>query len=206
MDRALVQRRPFRHIAAQHGVSTSALVRHHDEHLPALLAQAKTAAEVAGADQLIAELRTELERVDLLYDACDRWLRDPDDPARYDIGPRDSDVRVIYSEPGAGGRTVQRKAKLSLLLARLEDKGVQVDRAEWRHADPRKLILETFAQLAGSRELLAKLAGLLDDRPQINVLVAPEWLRLRAELVAALEPFPDARQAVAARLVALEAA
>ncbi len=53
-------------------------------------------------------------------------------------------------------------------------------------------------------ELQAKLLGELDERPQINVLLAPEWLAVRAALFIALAPYPDARAAVAARLVALE--
>jgi hypothetical protein len=45
-------------------------------------------------------------------------------------------------------------------------------------------------------ELLAKLIGQLDERPVVNLLVSPEWLELRAVIVAALEPHPDARGAV----------
>jgi hypothetical protein len=65
--------------------------------------------------------------------------------------------------------------------------------------------------LAGIRELVriveltAKMIGELDDRPQVNVLVAPEWLTVRAALLEALRPYPEARQAVARRLVTLEA-
>jgi hypothetical protein len=65
--------------------------------------------------------------------------------------------------------------------------------------------------LAGIRELVriteltATLIGELDERPQVNVLLAPEWLQVRAALLEALLPYPEARQAVARRLVALEA-
>lgn len=65
--------------------------------------------------------------------------------------------------------------------------------------------------LAGVREaracleLLAKLVGQLDERPQLNVLVAPEWLAVRAALLLALGPYPDARAAVAQQLTTLEA-
>jgi hypothetical protein len=68
------------------------------------------------------------------------------------------------------------------------------------------------AAVSASREvreclqLLAKLMGDLDDRPQLTLLVAPEWHKVRGALLEALLPFPDARTAVATRLVALEAA
>lgn len=53
-------------------------------------------------------------------------------------------------------------------------------------------------------ELQAKLLGELDERPQINILLAPEWLAVRSALLAALAPFSDARAAAATALLALE--
>ena len=57
IDQALVAREPFRHIATQYSVSTGALVRHSDDHIPADLVRAKDAAEAARADNLLAEVR-----------------------------------------------------------------------------------------------------------------------------------------------------
>jgi uncharacterized protein with von Willebrand factor type A (vWA) domain len=51
-------------------------------------------------------------------------------------------------------------------------------------------------------ELQAKLLGELDERPQVNLFLSPEWLDLRALIVAALEEHPGAKEAV---LRALEA-
>lgn len=45
-------------------------------------------------------------------------------------------------------------------------------------------------------ELQAKLLGELDERPVVNLYVSAEWMELRAVLVGALEPYPDARGAV----------
>jgi len=57
VDQALVNHRPYRNIAAQFRLSTSALVRHHDDHLPETLARAKAAAETAYADDLLDQVR-----------------------------------------------------------------------------------------------------------------------------------------------------
>jgi hypothetical protein len=65
--------------------------------------------------------------------------------------------------------------------------------------------LASIRELVRIVELTAKMIGELDERPQVNVLVAPEWLQVRAALLEALRPYPDARQAVAARLTHLEA-
>jgi hypothetical protein len=166
----------------------------------------QTVQEDQHAVDVMAEVQRIMARVQLLFDACDRWLRDPDDSTRYELGPRDHDVQVIYREVGSNGKAIQKKAPLSHLLTTLEDAGVDVERSEWRHADPRELVLKTADRLQSNLELLAKLLGELDDRPQINLLVAPEWHKVRAALLEALLPFPDARTAVATRLKALEVA
>src|SRR5688500_18113467 len=73
-----------------------------------------------------------------------------------------------------------------------------LDRAE---ADGQLMpALAAIRETRGCLELLGKLMGELDERPQVNVLVAPEWLALRGTILAALSPFPEARAAVAARL------
>jgi len=56
----------------------------------------------------------------------------------------------------------------------------------------------------GLLELQARLLGELDERPQVNVLVLPEWQAIRGALVAALAPYPEARQAVAGVLAEVE--
>jgi len=64
--------------------------------------------------------------------------------------------------------------------------------------------LKAIDRIQRQIELQAKLLGELDDRPQVNVLVLPEWLLARDALLDALRPYPDARAAVSARLVRLE--
>ncbi len=57
IERTLIERQPFRSIADRFTVSKSALIRHHDDHLPASLVKAHEAAEVARADDLLAQVR-----------------------------------------------------------------------------------------------------------------------------------------------------
>jgi hypothetical protein len=56
--------------------------------------------------------------------------------------------------------------------------------------------LGAIREARGNLELLAKLVGELDERPKVDVLVHPQWLELRAVIVNALEPHPEARGAV----------
>lgn len=49
-------------------------------------------------------------------------------------------------------------------------------------------------------ELLGKLLGELKDTATVNVLILPEWQTLRAAILSALAPYPQARIAVAETL------
>ena len=194
----------YRHIASQFSVSTGALQRHKKKHLPGGLIKAQEVQEQAQAINVMAELARTKERVDLLFDACDRWLRDPDDPSRYEIGPRAEDIKVTYWETVPGGKPVRRKERLSTILERvnINKKGnLDFELVETKHADPRDLVLKAANQLQRHLELIARLLGELQDQSAVNVLVVnPEWLQVRTVILQALDPFPDARLAVAEAL------
>lgn len=53
-------------------------------------------------------------------------------------------------------------------------------------------------------ELSAELTGKLAREGTVNVLVLPQWIEVRAVLVSALAPYPEARAAVAAALEGIE--
>jgi len=228
IDKALVAGEVMRNVALRFAISFAALQRHKANHLPGVLAEAKrrqgeshethvaavgialqerTAAEVAHDLDVMEELGRCFQRVNLLFDACDRWLRDADDPTRYDIGPRADDILVTYLARGTvdGDKPTRKKDSLARLLALAEGGGVMIERWDTKYADPRELVLKTAQQLTGQTQLLAKLLGQLDERSQVNVLMAPEWLQVRAALLTALAPYAEARQAVAAALVSIEA-
>ena len=145
IDRALLERRPFRDIACQFSVGRMAALRHHDDHLPAELARAREAQEVAQADDLLAQ------------------------------------VRALRS-------------KAMALLLKAEAQG------DLRTA------LAGIREARACLELLLEVEGELDRRPTVNLLVLPEWQAVRSALLAALAPYPEARTAVAERLLAIETA
>ena len=65
--------------------------------------------------------------------------------------------------------------------------------------------LAAIREARSNLELLAKLLGELDERPQVNILVSAEWVQVRTAMLEALAPYSDARIAVAGRLMELEA-
>ena len=73
-----------------------------------------------------------------------------------------------------------------------------LDKAE--EAGELRTALSAIREARGNLELLAKLLGELDERPVVNLNVSPEWLELRAVIVTALEPHPEALGAVVGAL------
>jgi hypothetical protein len=60
-----------------------------------------------------------------------------------------------------------------------------------------ELVLKAIDRVHRQIELQAKLLGDLDERPQVSVLVSPEWVALRLRIVGALQGHPQAALALA---------
>ena len=89
----------------------------------------------------------------------------------------------------AKAQEAQEVAQADDLLSQVRDLQIRalaiLDKAE--EAGELRTALSAIREARGNLELLAKLLGELDDRPQVNVLVSPEWLELRAIIVGALD-------------------
>ena len=107
---------------------------------------------------------------------------------------RAQDAAAVAHADGLLGQVRDLQARTLAILAA----------AEW--AGELRTALAAIGQARGNLELLAEMEGELDRRATVNVLVAPEWVAVRSALLEALQPYPDARQAVAGRLAALGAA
>ncbi len=68
-----------------------------------------------------------------------------------------------------------------------------------------RLALGAISQARANVELLAKLAGQLAQEGTTKIIISPEYLSVRAVIVAALAPYPDARMAVVQALTEAEA-
>jgi hypothetical protein len=139
IDQALVEGRPNRRIAAHHDVTERAVRNHKANHLPASLAKAQEAEEVAQADELLDQVQDLQRRTLAILEAAEE--------------------------------TNQHRTALSAIR-----------------------------EARSNLELLARLLGELDQRPQVNVLISPEWLELRAVIVGALQAHPEALRAVVGAL------
>ena len=77
---------------------------------------------------------------------------------------------------------------------------------EARERNDGELALKAVDRVQRQIELQAKLLGDLDERPVVNILIAPEWVTIKTVLFKALLPYPAARVAAAAALVEVERA
>lgn len=154
----------------------------------------------------IEELLFSLHRVKRLYDAIEEWLKDPVNPEVYDIGPRSTEVMVTYLDFGddtdseGARKDTRKKAPLQELLNRLESTDgdrlpavLSVERAEFKHADPRTLMLSTAQELRQTISTAADLAKMIADTRAMELLKqaildelrkeSPEFARKIAEAV-----------------------
>jgi len=73
-----------------------------------------------------------------------------------------------------------------------------------RDARDGDLALKAIDRILKQIELQAKLIGELQQEGTTNITISPQWLHVRTVLVSALKPYPDAAQAVALGLQAIE--
>lgn len=103
-------------------------------------------------------------------------------------------------------REAQEIAKADTLLdqvAELRDKALGI-LAKAEQAGDLRTALQGIKEARACLELLARLQGELQEQTTVNVLVNPQWVSLRTVVLQSLEPYPEARVAVAAALQEVE--
>jgi hypothetical protein len=90
------------------------------------------------------------------------------------------------------------------ILARIRDLELEtLEQLEAAKEDAdRKHVLAAIREQRANLELVSRIARLISDAPQVNVLIAPH---VQALIFSALEPYPEARVAVSSALAELEA-
>lgn len=156
-------------IADKYGISVAAVYKRKDKLKLTTLSAAVAPVESQRyvAHQLDAQelILSSLDRVQKLSDAIDLWMCDPDHPGTYHIGPRSTEIDVIY-ETGEG---VSAKASLQTLLHQIEENGISVRNVEANIADPRTLMLSTAQELRSTVGQCLKLAQMLSDARAMQV-------------------------------------
>jgi hypothetical protein len=95
-------------------------------------------------------------------------------------------------------RDAERAARADSLLDRVEalqSRTLAILEATEETQDHR-IALAAIREARGNLELIGEVTKELDRTPSLNLQLNPEWLELRAAIVLALEPHPDARESV----------
>lgn len=164
IDRFLGKGESYRTIANRFEVSESAIKRHVLTCIPASLEAARSSKKQASGIVVEDEINRVFRRLGKVLDACDEWLTDPDDAAKYSLDARDSELMVIYddlTDLTDRGKPKRKRGHLSELLRRLEEFArVEPVAVSIKRADPRDLIVKTAGEIKGQLELFARLKGL----------------------------------------------
>ncbi len=88
-------------------------------------------------------------------------------------------------------------------LKGLRTKAVSILESAEKAGDYRTALMG-IREARGCIETLMEIEGELDRRGVTNIIIQTEWLEIRAAILVALAPYPDAREAVAGTLVSLE--
>ncbi len=98
-------------------------------------------------------------------------------------------------------KEVSRADDLLAQVDRLKNKAISLLLAAERAGDL-KTALRGVAEARNCLELLLEVEGAIDRQPVVNIVVSSEWIALRGRLMHALQPFPEARLAVARQIEA----
>lgn len=171
--RDLINQVPYETIANNYGLTFSSVQRYASQKLRLQAAKALKKGYYDGAN-LLSRIEDTIVYVQKMYEACDEWLTDPDDPSSYTLDSRADEIKVIYEEhyPDANGKDRSRRKTedLQTLLDRALTKDDKLIMVETKKADPRKLVLDTANTMSKQLELLAKIAGVVQDQvTNINI-------------------------------------
>ncbi len=207
----------LRTIAKRFNLTQSSVQRFSAGRLPQAAA-AKLAKEegqgLRDAEALLGETERVVKLLEKMLSSLDEFLSDPEDPTRYTVIPRDSELEIIYTDtyqpptktdeekPPAPVK-VRRKERLSTLLARRGP--APPFTVLHKGEDPRRLLLATAGVLGEHLDRLARILGIVREIAQVNITsislsAHPAWPELTRVIFGALQPFPEARAALLAAL------
>lgn len=84
------------------------------------------------------------------------------------------------------------------LLTKLEEEAdfVREMRDSAKKGGDIELALKAVDRALKCIDLYAKVSGLIQEQPTVNIALNAEWIELRSTIIQALQPFPEARRAV----------
>lgn len=198
IDKAIVDQVPIREIAQRFDVSEKTVYRYIGSRFAQKAATAIVHRDLSDGESIVNRLLEFHEDIETMFRSITEWLRDADDPSKFNIGPRAEEVTVQYMDL-SGGTAVKKKALLSELI----DRNLKKD--EWKTGvsvtgvDNRKLLLETSDRLTKQLELVAKIYGQLKE-VHVNVFQTQIHQEVQALIMDITHDMPEVKEKLATRL------
>jgi plasmid maintenance system antidote protein VapI len=193
-DQVLAGKMPIKQIAKKMGVSDGTVKKYIQLRMGSELMAGEEASKRMGALSLEDEIRRIMARMYKLYDACDRYLQNPDNPDEYDLLPRAWEIQVTYKGVNDNGNVVLMRDNLQNLLKATEESDIVS--VEFKHKDPRELIIKTAQTLTDS---ITKISTVLGITPT-TIVNKNTHVDLKQILIEATTDQEEIREAIINRL------
>ena len=201
--KALVKGTSFREITGQYGISKSSLSRYLNDSLFPKVAKHVAERDMKDAKFVLSEIDSIISKMKKLYDACDEYLTDPDNPDKYSLMPRAWEQEIKYLDYSnvseENPKPEQKTMMVQDLINEMRDHKKELIEIKYKHHDPRKIITETATVMTKQLELLARIQGTIKD-VSINIINTPIWVDVQNALLMVTEKFPQIREDLAKEL------
>ena len=161
IDKALRAGEHITELAKKYKISRSTLSKHKKEHMGKVLNVAGRKGLIC-IEELLIQLTENMKFMRKMMYACDDWLKDPEDPDKYFIGERSSEIEITYLEKNEEtGRynQVPKKATLQEIIDANDAEGhYMIMKLQSTASDPRELLLKSVNKLEKSVEIVMKIA------------------------------------------------
>lgn len=196
---------PIRSMSTKYHISRTALAKYRDERLSTQIIKSVEKRDITNAEELFNVILKTVRRMELISDACDKFLDDPNTPGEYYVGPRAHEVAVVYMEAvHAKNRQgepyikwTKRKANLQDLINSIEEDGEKkVVSLQTNDADPRVLLVKSSEALAHQMDTLVQ-AWRSVDQGKSSFLGTPAWEQVVKVIQSATNNYPEVRRLIA---------
>jgi len=171
IDKQLLSGESYRNIAERFKLSIGSISRHREAHIGTDLRDIRDVMVAAREEALEA---VKADEMGTLEDVKEEIITG----ARESIAARLELCHNHYDQL----RVLRERAALAL------------ERAEG--AEDNKVVLQAIRELRETVRLWAEIDKTITSQPQITIINNPEWVELRTVIISALEPYPEAREAV----------
>lgn len=156
IDKAIIEGETQQAIGKRFGVQQSAVSKYVWNQFAAHKAKADLQREVSHGEFVLRHMMRMLETLEKMRQSLVEYLSDPDDPSRFYLGPRATEIEVVYDAPRANEAGVYReRTKLQTLLEEVRDGHPEFEMVEInvKTADARKLMLDVVNSTARQLQL-----------------------------------------------------